>query len=328
MLAAPAQRSLILFPGSLGDFVCFLPTLRLLSRATPVHLLARSEFADLVPASVTVRSLEQHEISRLFVPGSSQEQRLRDFFAPYGSILSWTGSGNRTFLQQLESVSEGRARVFPFQPVGIRIHQADYYLACVGGQSQESSNDKISLKPEAVAWSDDYWRQHCLDGKRVLALAPGSGARQKNWPDRAFQSVGNWWRRRRSGAAIFIVGPVEEDKRDYIALSRGAVVARQLRLGQLAALLARSDLYVGNDSGVTHLAAALGVSTLALFGPSDVRRWTPRGPSVTVLSRKVPCSPCTVPVMKSCAHRSCLTTLETSEVIEGLEQLAKGIAAC
>jgi ADP-heptose:LPS heptosyltransferase len=195
-------------------------------------------------------------------------------------------------------------------------------LACIGEPSLKSRIEEITLKPEAMAWVEDYWRRHFLDGKQVLTLAPGSGAREKNWPEAFFQSVGNSWRRRTSRAVVMIVGPVEDERGDTITLSCGAVVARDLRLGQLAALLARSDLYLGNDSGVTHLAAALGIATLALFGPSDVRQWAPRGKRVTVVRQNLECSPCTLPTMKSCAHRRCLTTLDVNEVIEKLERLA------
>lgn len=324
MSATLAQRSLVLFPGSLGDFVCFIPALRVLSRGKQVDLFAHSEFADLVPSHVTVRSLERYEISRLFIPGSAKEPRLRDFFAAYSSIFSWTGSGSDTFVQQLESVSQDRARIFPFQTKGLGIHQADYYLACIGEPSLKRRVEEIPLKPEAIAWAEDYWRRHFLERKQVLTLAPGSGAREKNWPEPFFQSVGKWWRRRIAGAVVIVVGPVEEERGDTITLSGGDVVARDLRLGQLVALLARSDLYVGNDSGVTHLAAALGIATLALFGPSDVRQWAPRGKRVTVVRQNLECSPCTLPRMKSCSHRRCLTTLDTSEVIEELERLANG----
>jgi ADP-heptose:LPS heptosyltransferase len=324
MPATVAQRSLVLFPGSLGDFVCFMPALGVLSRGQQVDLFARSEFTDLAPSHVRVRALECYEISRLFMPGSAEETRLRDFFDSYSSIFSWTGSGSDTFVQQLESVSRGRARVFPFQPKGLGIHQADYYLACIGEPSLKSRIEEIPLKPAAIAWGEDYWRRHFLERKQVLTLAPGSGAREKNWPKAFFQSVGNWWRRRTSSAVVIVVGPVEEERGDSIALSRGAVVARELRLGQLAALLARSDLYLGNDSGVTHLAAALGIATVALFGPSDVRQWAPRGKRVTVVRQTLECSPCTLSAMKSCAHRKCLNTLAASEVIEKLERLTSG----
>jgi ADP-heptose:LPS heptosyltransferase len=103
---------------------------------------------------------------------------------------------------------------------------------------------------------------------------PREWCTEKNWPDASFRVVVDWWRRA-CGAVVVILGPVEEEKGDYTALCEGAVVARSLSLGKLAALLVRSDLYLGNDSGVSHLAAALGVATTVLFGPSNVGRWAP-----------------------------------------------------
>ena len=94
--------------------------------------MARSEFADLVPSTIKVGSLECYEVRRLFVPGSAQEERLRDFFSSYSSIFSWLGGGESTFVRELNELSQGRARVFPFQPEAqTRLHQSEYYLACV-----------------------------------------------------------------------------------------------------------------------------------------------------------------------------------------------------
>ena len=174
-----------------------------------------------------------------------------------------------------------------------------------------------------VAWGERYWQQNFLVGKPVMALAPGSGAREKNWPVASFRAVADWWRRHTCGAVVVILGPVEEERGDYSALCAGAVVARNLNLGELSALLARSELYLGNDSGVSHLAAALGVVTAVLFGPSNVARWAPRGKNVTVLTQNTDCSPCTVSTMKSCPHRKCLTTLEPEYVITKLAGLAE-----
>jgi ADP-heptose:LPS heptosyltransferase len=325
MLKSAPKRRLILFPGALGDFVCFLPALQFLSRGEQIHLLARSEFADLVPPAVNIGSLERYEIHRLFVPGAAQDKRLRDFFGAYSSIFSWMGSGQSTFVRELASVSQGRAAVFPFQPAQEGFHQVDYYLACVGCRAPETSVPEIFLKPEALAWCEGYWREHFLSGKQVIALAPGSGARQKNWPACSFRAVADGWCQRPRGAVMVLLGPVEEEKGDYTALCRGAVRVCDLNLGQLAALLARSDLYLGNDSGVSHLAAAVGVASLVLFGPSSIDRWAPRGKNVTVVTQNVECAPCAAPVMKSCPHRKCLTTLEPESVIKELDKLAEKV---
>jgi ADP-heptose:LPS heptosyltransferase len=320
MLKSAPKRRLVLFPGALGDFVCFLPALAVLSQDAQIHLLARSEFADLVSLGVNVGSLERYEIHRLFVPGAAQEKRLRDFFGAYSSIFSWMGSGQSVFIRELAFVSHDRAVVFPFQPGQKRMHQADYYLACVGRPSPETSIPEIPLKPEVLAWCEDYWRKHFLSGKRVIALAPGSGSRQKNWPASSFRAVADWWRRRPGSAVMVLLGPVEEEKENYSALCQGAVRVCDSNLGQLAALLARSDLYLGNDSGVSHLAAAMGVVSLVLFGPSSVDQWAPRGKHVTIVTQNVECAPCAAPVMQSCPHRKCLTTLEPESIIKELDK--------
>jgi ADP-heptose:LPS heptosyltransferase len=316
------RRCLIIFPGALGDFLCFLPALHCLSQSNEVDLLARSEFADLVPSTVKVGSLERYEIRRLFVPGAGQEKRLRDFFNSYSSIFSWSGAGQSTFVQELGRVSQGRAGVFPFQPeLQSQQHQSEYYLACIAEGFRNGGEVPITLKPEAVAWSERYWRQHFLVGKPVMALAPGSGSREKNWPEAFFLAVAGWWRRQTRGSVVVILGPVEEERGDYTALCEEAVVARNLNLAQLSALLERSDLYLGNDSGISHLAAALGVATAVLFGPSNVARWAPLGKNVTILTQNTECSPCAVAAMKDCPHRKCLTELKPEYVISKLARL-------
>ncbi len=69
-----------------------------------------------------------------------------------------------------------------------------------------------------------------------------------------------------------------------VAAAPGAVRTGALNLHALATVLSRASLYVGNDSGVTHLAAALGVPTIALFGPTDPRSWAPVGPRVAIVT--------------------------------------------
>ncbi|MGH7827880.1 MAG: glycosyltransferase family 9 protein [Candidatus Binatia bacterium] len=311
--------SLVLFPGALGDFICLLPTLELIGQASRVDLLARIEFADLVSSSVAVRSLECDAISRLFVPGAGDGQRLRSFFDSYASIYSWFGSDQLVFADELRRASQGKALLFSFRPFHDGTHQIDYYLSCL--EITPGGVPFIPVKRDANAWCDDYWRRHALEKKPVLALAPGSGAREKNWPVASYRAVADWWREKVGGIVLVVFGPVEEDRGALDSICDGALVARGLTLAQLSALLSRCVLYVGNDSGTTHLAAALGVRTVALFGPSDRRRWAPRGGKVTVMTKRLDCSPCAITTMKSCPHRDCLVTLEPAGVIKRLESL-------
>ena len=321
MSDAPQRRVLVIFPGALGDFICFLPALHTLGEDACVDLLARSEFADLTPAAVNVASLERYEIRRLFVAGAQDEERVRNFFASYAAVYSWMGSQASEFVRQLESVSQGSARLFAFRPKDQKKHQRDYYFACLGEPSRNPPLPAITLRPQAVEWRDRFWRRNSLAGKPVLTLAPGSGAAEKNWPIDFFRAVAEWWRRATQGAAVVLTGPVEEERGGFDTLSDCCKSAHDLNLAQVAALLARSDLYLGNDSGITHLAAAVGVRAVALFGPTDALEWAPIGERVTVLTRNVECSPCAVSVMKSCFHHKCLTALYPADVIRELEKL-------
>lgn len=316
-----AEKILVIFPGALGDFICFLPALTKLARDQKVDLLARTEYRDLLPAAIQTRSLECHEISRLFVSGADEEVSLRRFFGSYACIYSWMGSAQQDFAKHLGSLSEGKLKIFPFRPSAARVHMTDYFLSCVGEEHPAEILLDIPIRSEALAWRRRFWRQSGLEGKEVLILSPGSGAIEKNWPPEFYIEVAEWWEKKIGGESVVIRGPVEEERAQNGNHWGRARVVRGLELAQAAALICQGDLYLGNDSGITHLAAVLGVETVALFGPTDPAEWAPRGKRVTVITQSVECSPCLPPVMKSCPHRKCLTTLSPGNVIQRLEEL-------
>ena len=313
------RRALVLFPGALGDFVCFLPTLECLAERTSIDLLARAEFSELVPARIKVGSLERFEIRHLFVSGGGSDEQVRSFFETYGCTYSWMGSGDLSFKQELQAATQGRLQMFQFHPSNAQAHQTDYYLSCLQGNAARGM-PHISLMADAERWSEVYWAKNFLKSKPVLAIAPGSGAREKNWPLISFEAIARWWRERVDGNVLVILGPVEQERGGYESLCSHGLAIHGVTLTRLAATIARCSLYLGNDSGISHIAAALGVPTAAIFGPSSVNQWAPRGISVLVLRHEVPCSPCTVSAMKTCRHRDCLGALTPAEVIRQLER--------
>jgi heptosyltransferase-2 len=112
-----------------------------------------------------------------------------------------------------------------------------------------------------------------------LAVHPGSGSPAKSWPADRFARVLDALG---PEAFLLVEGPADAEPAARLRARGGAVTAR-LSARVLGAVLARSAVYVGNDSGVTHLAAAWGAPTVALFGPTDPRVWAPLGPRVTVV---------------------------------------------
>src|SRR5687768_13063079 len=91
----------VIFPGALGDFVCFLPTLQALTKSAQVVLYCHRAFAEIAPCGVTFRSIESPEISRLFVPGSGLDAAQKKYFRDYAAVYSWTGSQQPEFVTQL-----------------------------------------------------------------------------------------------------------------------------------------------------------------------------------------------------------------------------------
>lgn len=139
----------------------------------------------------------------------------------------------------------------------------------------------------AATEAKDWWRRHmAVTPSPVIALHPGSGGLHKCWPADRYLTLAQ--RLLDGGAAVVIcLGPAEAataDRWQAFAAGRSAIaLALNLDLAVLAGILQHCSCFVGNDAGVTHLAAALGVPTVAIFGPTDPQRWQPVGRSVTVL---------------------------------------------
>jgi ADP-heptose:LPS heptosyltransferase len=233
------------------------------------------------------------------------------------------GSRQPVFSRELGAAAPGRVRLFEFRGAHPAMHQTDYYLSCLDLPPGEPDALTVPIRPEALDWSRGFWARYTLENRPALVVAPGSGARAKNWPAVNFAAVARWWRARTRGEVIVLVGPVEEERGGIGTLADSFITARNLSLAQVAALLSRADLYLGNDSGVTHLAAASGAPTAAIFGPSDPQCWAPRGAKVVLLRLGVACSPCTFTIMKECPHRECLTGFFPVDIIKELEHFAE-----
>ena len=106
---------------------------------------------------------------------------------------------------------------------------------------------------------------------------------------------------------VMVLGPADEQAEAAIlALGLpGVLMLRPPSITMLAAILAQAQGYIGHDSGVTHLAALLGVPTVAMFGPTDEQRWAPRGAHVTVV-RGGRCTCADWDAVRACTEKCCL----------------------
>jgi len=159
---------------------------------------------------------------------------------------------------------------------------------------------------------------------RVL-VHPGAHEESQRWaPERFAETIARLTER--AGAACLVAaGPGEEELACRIAeLTPDALALGTLSVRELMAVIAACDLFVGNNSGPLHVAAALGVPTVSVMGPTDPRRFAPRGAANSVLRLDLPCSPCR---RGRCWHHTCLLGIDADPVIAAAVAILEGSLA-
>jgi ADP-heptose:LPS heptosyltransferase len=172
-------------------------------------------------------------------------------------------------------------QVLAHPPAPVGVHAAEWFAQPARALGAEPPALPPDLEPTAA---EDAEADAFLSGllpPGFLAIHPGSGAPAKNWPSERFAELAA-----ELGPEPFLLvdGPADAAAAAGLAAGAAPVVrAHRLSLRTLGAVLRRAGLFVGNDSGVTHLAAAWGTPTLALFGPTDPTTWSPVGRRVAVV---------------------------------------------
>jgi ADP-heptose:LPS heptosyltransferase len=244
---------LVLRPGALGDTLLAVPALRALRCLAPVRLAAHAAAARLLAACGEVDAglaFDDPSLGWLF-GGPPVEEAVVAWMAeapgglPRGSVLA------------------------PSRPPGMDRHCARYLLETLAPLGIDLTWDDRPLDV-AAAHTDE------------VLVHPGSGSPAKNWPAEHFAAVVRDVER----PVRLVVGEADRASAARLEEHLGYRLRRLegLPLEVLAAHLAGCHAFVGNDSGVSHLAGLCGARTIALFGPTDPHVWHPIGPDVQVLS--------------------------------------------
>ena len=207
-----------------------------------------------------------------------------------------------------------------FPPPESGIHVSEYLVNSLraAGIEGQISFSALRLPEEALTFARRFWAGVGLkEGERVLAIHPGSGSPGKNWDAKKFAAVADWADKR--CRILLISGPARDGAGEVRASLQKArpLMADNFPLTQLAAVLKTSTAYLGNDSGISHLAASLGLPTVALFGPTNPALWGPKGPGVRIIYGKNLYTPC-LPEARSERSRPCLESIQTDQVVEVL----------
>jgi len=321
------EHILIIHQGAIGDFILSLPaigTFRFHYPHSSITIWGHPEILRLVNhTSYTdeTYSLEQPGLALFYAEQGFESSPLAERFTSFDMIGVFGGKQQSTFVANLKKMGVEKVfHIYTFPPPEAKTHVIEFQssqLAALGLPIQETVPE-LSLPEAAARNATRFLKQRGLDKKTLtVALHPGSGSKKKAWGAHSFAALAKKLRSNHRAQIIVPVGPADtEVSEDYFKIMPpgGITPLRKLPLDELAALLKQCSLYVGNDSGITHLAAAVGTPVVALFGPTDPKVWGPRGKNVSILYGKTLCSPCSRQRMHECIEQRCLEALSLEEV--------------
>jgi heptosyltransferase III len=288
------RRTIIMIhPGSLGDVLLAVPAMVRVRTRFPDYrlaLCAEAQAAKLLYACGVVdtwTSIQGRDCADLFVGADSVTGQMRTWLLDCDLAIGWTQSLDGTLSGTLKAFGVRTVIVrSPFSTEILAAHQQDKFLETIDEVPSEDDGDVLLKVTEPAI----QLGRACLEaaghsiGQSLVVIHPGSGSPHKCVAPEtllpvvvAVQRVG--------AIPVILEGPADREPVERLLqlCSNPPIVLRDLDLLTVAGVLAQSQLFVGQDSGITHMAGLMGVHMVALFGPTDPARWAPRGIHMTVV---------------------------------------------
>lgn len=308
--ARETLRGMILQPGAIGDCILTLPLAEAMKDYLGlggIDIFGHTEYIGYFPGRTCidgVHCIDSAELHRLFANSDTfdltDKDPLINTFSNYSWIATFMGEPDSNFEQNLiftvNCSHSAEVITLPLTPnQETSEHITDFYI------QQFTTQSGLITEPRAIQKNKSLIKATQADinrGKELLKeigigsseplaiIQPGSGGLHKcchidNFLAVAAELVSN------DINVIFLLGPAESERYSNEAIQKMSAVARcitDLSLTEVLELLSGSDIFIGNDCGITHLAAAMGVKTIAVFGPTDPDIYRPIGPAVKVIT--------------------------------------------
>ena len=342
MLEPPPGRILVKEVNWLGDLVMSTPALRAIRRAWPgAHLavLIKRELASFFDGARWLDEVIPYSVGR-GLSGFFDRRRI------VGEIRSRRFDLGVLFPNSFESalwiamagirrragfVGDARGAMLTLKasppPEAVTGHQMDYWLAMVratGVCVADAHADDLAIDvhgPHRERMREWLAANRKRPGRPVFAIAPAAAyGPAKEWPADNYGALIDLLALREDAEVVLVGASSERAKCEEVAAASksGAMIAAgHTNVGELIALLSLCDGFIGNDSGCMHLAGALGIPTVAIFGSTNPSRTGPLGPKTRVIYHKLECSPC---LARTCrfGHYNCLTQIEPAEIADAI----------
>ena len=293
------KRILIIRSGAVGDLILTLPVLSALKKqydGLSIDMMGNPARLSLLKACgyvENVLSIDSRDMTPLFVENAPLDGPSLQNLRSYDATISYLPDADGIFTNNLRRIAAGPVLTGQAHPVtdhpehtghaDRRIHMTHVLMKALTPLGVDPAAEAPSLQTPAYA-AMKHGHPPVTD-RPLIAVHPGSGGPEKCWPAERFVALiealaGSGYE------PVVTFGPADDVVRNRIVpriKSHNARIAENLSLVDLAVLLSRCQGMVGNDSGITHLAAAVGTPVIALFGPTDPAVWGPRGTRVRIL---------------------------------------------
>jgi len=279
------MRFLILRPGAIGDTLLTFPVLRALQAQYAHSHITFVGNASVLPLALAfgvaeeASDYEHVQWSELFSTRGIHAPALQDLLQRIDSAICWLYDPEGLVEHNLHMAGVRQVIVAPARPQG-NLHIVEYMAQTIGLSKPVETLTRFTLPGPGTIYPG-----------KVVAIHPGSGSANKCWPAHHFAAIIEWlWNLTAQGYPVLLLsGPADQESINNVlrrlAPREPAMLERMINepLLAVASQLQQCRCYLGNDSGITHLAALLGIPTIALFGPSDPATWRPVGPEVVVI---------------------------------------------
>ena len=284
-MSAERPRILVIRGGAIGDFILTLPVLAALRERFPqtqLTVLGYPHIAQLALAgglADEVRPIEARELAAFFNPHADPPPDLAAFFAGCAVILSYLYDPDGLFAQNVRRCTRATFITGPHRPAetGPR-HATEILLEPLERLAIFDADPvpRLSVVAEAPP----------APGRARLVVHPGSGSERKNWPEARWAELLARLAARPDLELLLVGGEAEGERLSRLARLWPAErlhLAQSLPLATLARRLAAGGVFAGHDSGITHLAAALGLPGVVLWGDTNPTVWRPRSERLRLL---------------------------------------------
>ena len=284
--------------GALGDFIITLPTLRLLRERWPdahIEVLGQPRFSEIALHRYYlngVRSVNHGPLSAFFTPQAVLDPEWMEYIGDFDLVLSYFYDPDGLFHSNLTRCHPLEILTHPPRVPEFFGEPAARYFAHIveplGLKLGEDAASDLFPSSEDVAAARAFLTGLKV-GTRLVAIHPGSGGKTKNWPVTSWAELGQRLSRALPDVTLLLIeGEADAEEAQFLIEAwkdLPLLRARWLPLPILAALLRETVLFLGHDSGITHLAAASrrDLPVIALFGPTDPAVWAPPRKGVQVL---------------------------------------------